>query len=587
MPPALGWGPLIFDWQFLGGDNTNMKQESNEEQSLNCRTRARSRLSVWALALSLIAAPVHAQQADTTPAGDTPKAEESIDTNADGKTSTTNDVAESSRDRHGLHLDALVVFGHDVELKRGETAEAVVVIGGSAKIRGKVHGSVVSIGGDVNVEGGEIEDEAVAVMGGIRATKGAKIHGETTAVGGTIEVSDDSSADRVHQVDFGTTGLHLEWLRTWFYQCVLKLRPLAPQVGWVWGIVGFLFVVYFLIVALFPQPVMSCVGELSRRPAMSFVTGLLTKLLVPIVVLILALTGIGAVVVPFVFVAMILGYMVGKVAIASWIGLRIGSRFAGGQFQKPIAGFFLGTIVILVLYMIPVVGLLTFGIITVWGLGCAVSAAFDGLRKELPGRGAKATAPLQPKPVPAPAPLSPTSPETSPTHAFRGAATSTTMPEAPLASQPPPATAEPLASASTITMPVAPASLPEVLAYPRAGIWPRIAAGFLDIVLVGIGFGLVGGPPQGFLVALAYFTAMWTWKGTTVGGVVVGLKVVRLDGQPVSITVALVRCLACMFGVMIFFLGFLWIAWDDEKQGWHDKIAGTVVLRLPRGTPLV
>ena len=38
---------------------------------------------------------------------------------------------------------------------------------------------------------------------------------------------------------------------------------------------------------------------------------------------------------------------------------------------------------------------------------------------------------------------------------------------------------------------------------------------------------------------------------------------------------------------VVFFLGFLWIAWDDEKQGWHDRIAGTAVVRLPRGTPLV
>jgi uncharacterized RDD family membrane protein YckC len=29
-------------------------------------------------------------------------------------------------------------------------------------------------------------------------------------------------------------------------------------------------------------------------------------------------------------------------------------------------------------------------------------------------------------------------------------------------------------------------------------------------------------------------------------------------------------------------LGFLWIAFDDRKQGWHDKIAGTVVIRKPR-----
>ncbi len=30
-------------------------------------------------------------------------------------------------------------------------------------------------------------------------------------------------------------------------------------------------------------------------------------------------------------------------------------------------------------------------------------------------------------------------------------------------------------------------------------------------------------------------------------------------------------------------LGFLWIAFDKRKQGWHDKLAGTVVIRAQRG----
>ena len=67
----------------------------------------------------------------------------------------------------------------------------------------------------------------------------------------------------------------------------------------------------------------------------------------------------------------------------------------------------------------------------------------------------------------------------------------------------------------------------------------------------------------------------------------VGLKVVRMDEQPVTFAVALVRALAAAFSMVVFFLGFLWIAWDAERQAWHDKIAGTVVLKLPRGTPLV
>ncbi len=109
----------------------------------------------------------------------------------------------------------------------------------------------------------------------------------------------------------------------------------------------------------------------------------------------------------------------------------------------------------------------------------------------------------------------------------------------------------------------------------------------LDFILVGILGGLTHFPPLGFLVALTYFAAMWTWKGTTIGGIVLGLKVVRADGGAVTFAAALVRALAAAFSIFVLFLGFLWIAWDGEKQGWHDKIAGTVVLRLPRGTPLV
>jgi uncharacterized RDD family membrane protein YckC len=45
--------------------------------------------------------------------------------------------------------------------------------------------------------------------------------------------------------------------------------------------------------------------------------------------------------------------------------------------------------------------------------------------------------------------------------------------------------------------------------------------------------------------------------------------------------------LAAVFSTMVMFVGFLWIAWDKEKQGWHDKIAGTVVVRLPHTQSLV
>jgi uncharacterized RDD family membrane protein YckC len=122
---------------------------------------------------------------------------------------------------------------------------------------------------------------------------------------------------------------------------------------------------------------------------------------------------------------------------------------------------------------------------------------------------------------------------------------------------------------------------------PRAGFWERMSAAFLDVIIVAILSAFVGGLPLGFLVALAYFAGMWTWKGTTIGGIVLNLKVVRLDAQPVTFAVALVRGLASALSVIVFFVGFLWIVMDRDKQTWHDKIAGTVVVRSPRAMSLV
>ena len=107
------------------------------------------------------------------------------------------------------------------------------------------------------------------------------------------------------------------------------------------------------------------------------------------------------------------------------------------------------------------------------------------------------------------------------------------------------------------------------------------------MILIGILSGIANVGPLFLVVAVAYFAGMWTWRGTTIGGIVLKLKVVRTDGQPITVVVAVVRGLAAAFSVVIFFLGFLWIAWDKDKQGWHDKIAGTAVIRLPHSTPLV
>ena len=89
-----------------------------------------------------------------------------------------------------------------------------------------------------------------------------------------------------------------------------------------------------------------------------------------------------------------------------------------------------------------------------------------------------------------------------------------------------------------------------------------------------------------FILLLAYHIGFWVWKATTVGGIICQLRVVRVDGAPLTFADALVRGLSSIFSLVVAGLGCLWILRDPERQAWHDKIAGTYVVKVPRNWPL-
>jgi uncharacterized RDD family membrane protein YckC len=80
------------------------------------------------------------------------------------------------------------------------------------------------------------------------------------------------------------------------------------------------------------------------------------------------------------------------------------------------------------------------------------------------------------------------------------------------------------------------------------------------------------------LITLLYYVLM-TARGATIGKKVFGLKVVKADGTPPGFGRALLRQTIGYFVSSFFWLGFIWIAFDPQRQGWHDKIAGTYVVR--------
>jgi uncharacterized RDD family membrane protein YckC len=72
----------------------------------------------------------------------------------------------------------------------------------------------------------------------------------------------------------------------------------------------------------------------------------------------------------------------------------------------------------------------------------------------------------------------------------------------------------------------------------------------------------------------------WKYRAATPGKMILGLKIANAaDLGPISTGQAVGRYFAYFVSTIVFGLGFLWVAFDAKKQGWHDKMAGTVVIR--------
>jgi len=92
------------------------------------------------------------------------------------------------------------------------------------------------------------------------------------------------------------------------------------------------------------------------------------------------------------------------------------------------------------------------------------------------------------------------------------------------------------------------------------------------------------GSAGSFLVQLllpaVLIIGFWVWKSATPGKMVISAKIVdaKTLGEP-STGQLIVRYIGYFISTFIFCLGFLWVAIDKRKQGWHDKIAGTLVIK--------
>ncbi|MFN2123029.1 MAG: RDD family protein [Candidatus Promineifilaceae bacterium] len=81
-----------------------------------------------------------------------------------------------------------------------------------------------------------------------------------------------------------------------------------------------------------------------------------------------------------------------------------------------------------------------------------------------------------------------------------------------------------------------------------------------------------------FIFFLYYITLHTATGGLTIGKVLMGLRVVRMDGEPLSMGRCTRRYFTFLLSAIPLFLGLLWVIIDDRRQGWHDKLSVTCVI---------
>jgi len=496
-------------------------------------------------------------------------AEAAVSIQKDDANDDTAPEAKPARHRHDAgHGNDRVTVAADNTVAANETVtgDAVAVMG-DLKVDGSVTGDAVAVCGD-NTINGPVDGDVVAVMGNLKLGPKARVGGDAVCVSGTVErdphaviegkIVNPSIGGRMH----GLAPLH----------AIFGHGFHSP---WMWAFNLVILGLYALVALLFPRPMRSVGDKLVEQPGMSILAAFLAVLALPVVFLILCVTVIGIPLALLLIPAFIGLMMFGKASFYALIGRKITQ-----DRLHPSIAVLVGGLVCLIFFIIPYIGWMLTLTVSLIMVGCGITALF-GTRKT-PGAPAGPAAPAAAAPLAQP--LNGPGPAVSAFAAPIAASPADSLPPAPSPSSPPPLQAElPPVVPPQLAAPLLPLATASM---PRAGFWIRTAALLIDVILVGIALGSFF--PHGIpLVLAAYGACLWKYRGSTVGGIIFGLRVVRMDDRPIDWSTAIVRALGCFLSLIALGLGFIWVAFDSERQSWHDKIAGTTVVRPPKGISLV
>ena len=147
----------------------------------------------------------------------------------------------------------------------------------------------------------------------------------------------------------------------------------------------------------------------------------------------------------------------------------------------------------------------------------------------------------------------------------------------------------------------------EPIALEFAGFWSRMAAYLIDGVIILVtmtiftptwgldipSFNEISADPMAAFLTLRqlfpllvvisglYLVSFWIWRGQTPGKIALNIKVLRRDGDCLTMGSAILRFIGYVIAPFTLFMVFIWILFDRQNQGIHDKFADSYVVKVP------
>jgi uncharacterized membrane protein len=268
-----------------------------------------------------------------------------------------------SRNRGKLGRDLVRVFQGDLTVPQGRVVQGdVVCVGGSVELEPGtvVQGDVVAVGGSVTVdEGALVMGQAVAVLGTVDVARGAQVMGEHVQVG-------------VGKLFGGRSRRH---------GGLTSLGPfgLFPTVA----LFALIYLVGLLVLRMWPERVRNVGYAMFENPVRSFTVGFLCWLLLLPLVVLLAISVVGILLIPLLPVIIFLSIVIGLSSFA----MRIGEALPAGPGQRfvPPAALGMGMAVLLLVAFVPWLGASLLALLQFFALGASIGSRFG---RALPAHGA-------------------------------------------------------------------------------------------------------------------------------------------------------------------------------------------------------